>query len=378
MGLDAPWVFCTNGHEWRLVDTQRTYSRAYLQFDLQQTIQHLPTFGVFWGVFREEAFRASAVDASLVVEAIRSSARHGHAVTRSLRFGVVEAVQHLLGALNRCGRHSLTHLLDESLTIVYRILFLMFAESRGLVPHWHPLYRDSYTVESLRDRVEGRGMAHGLWETLQAIARLAHKGCHAGTLVVPPFNGRLFSPARSPIADSCAVDDEAARQALLALSTTAAGARGRSTTQGASPVQRTRIDYRDLGVEQLGAVYESILDYVPAFEGPGRDRVVLRRGGDARKATGSFYTPQTITDYVVRRTLHPLVDGAGSDAILTLRIVDPAMGAGRFWYRPAGTSRARTNVPSSRKGRATRPMSMNPIAPPSDASLRNGACSASI
>ena len=52
----------------------------------------------------------------------------------------------------------------------------------------------------------------GLWEALQAIARLAHNGCRAGSLVVPPFNGRLFSPARSPIAESCAVDDEVARQ----------------------------------------------------------------------------------------------------------------------------------------------------------------------
>ena len=96
----------------------------------------------------------------------------------------------------------------------------MFAESRSLVPNWHPVYRESYTVESLRERAERPGKVPGLWEALQAIARLAHKGCRAGSLVVPPFNGRLFSPTRSPIAESCAVDDEVARQALLALSTT--------------------------------------------------------------------------------------------------------------------------------------------------------------
>ena len=182
--------------------------------DLRQTIEHTPTFGIFWGVLREEAFRAGADGAPLLAQVIRSSARHGQAVSRSLRFGVIESVEHLLGALNKCGRHDLDHLLDESLTVVYRLLFLMFAEARGLVPNWHPLYRDSYTVESLRDRVERRETARGLWETLQAIARLAHQGCHAGTLVVPPFNGRLFSPIRSPIAESCAVDDEAARQVL--------------------------------------------------------------------------------------------------------------------------------------------------------------------
>jgi len=315
IGLNAPWVFCTNGREWRLVDTQRTYSRAYIQFDLQQTIACWPTFRVFWGVFRDEAFREAAGGPPLVIQIIQSSARHGQAVSRSLRFGVIDAVQHLLGALNKCGRHELSRLLDESLTVVYRLLFLMFAESRGLVPNWHPLYRESYTIESLRDQAERRGAVRGLWETLQAIARLAHKGCRAGSLVVPPFNGRLFSPARSPIAESCRVDDEAARQALLAISTTRPG---------------TRIDYRDLGVEQLGAVYESLLDYEPAFADSSHDRIVFRRGGHARKSSGSFYTPQTITDYVVRRTLHPLVEGAGSERILSLRIVDPAMGSAAF------------------------------------------------
>ncbi len=315
IGLHAPWVFCTNGREWRLVDTQRTYSRAHLQFDLEQTMACQPTFRVFWGVFRDEAFREVTGEPSLVVQVIRSSARHGQAVSRSLRFGVVDAVQHLLGALNKCGRHELSRLLDESLTVVYRLLFLMFAESRGLVPNWHPLYRESYTIESLRDQAERHVPMRGLWETLQAISRLAHKGCRAGSLVVPPFNGRLFSPARSPIAESCGVDDEAARLALLAVSTTRPGA---------------RIDYRDLGVEQLGAVYESVLDYEPAFADSSRNQIVFRRGGGARKSSGSFYTPQAITDFVVRRTLHPLVEGAASERILRLRIVDPAMGSAAF------------------------------------------------
>ena len=73
-----------------------------------------------------------------------------------------------------------------------------------------------------------------------------------------------------------------------------------------------------------------MLDYEPAYAERSEDRDLLRRGGDARKSTGSFYTPQTLTDYVVRRTLHPLVDGATADRILQLRIVDPAMGSAAF------------------------------------------------
>ena len=327
IALDARWVLCTNGRELRLVDTERTYSRAYLQFDLERTAHHAPTFAVLWALLREAAFRCDPGQPPLIHDIIRASARHGQAVGRSLRDGVIDAVQHLLGGLNQCGRHDLPQLFDESLTVVYRILFLMFAESRGLVPDWHPIYRESYTVESLRERVERPGKVAGLWEALQAIARLAHAGCRAGSLVVPPFNGRLFSPARAPIAESCAVDDEVARGALLALSTT--------TAIRTSPVRqrhhkRVRIDYRDLGVEQLGAVYESVLDYEPAFAASGSERILLRRGGDQRKSTGSFYTPQTLTDYAVRRTLHPLVEGATADRILQLRVLDPAMGSAAF------------------------------------------------
>lgn len=331
IGLDTAWVLCTNGRQLRLVDTQRTYSRAHLQFDLQRTADHQATFAVFWGVMRASVFRSGPEASPLVLDIIRSSARHGQAVSRSLRVGVIESVQHLLGALNKDGTHELSQLFDESLTIVYRVLFLMFAESRSLVPNWHPIYRDSYTVESLRERAERPGSARGLWEALQAIARLAHKGCRAGSLVVPAFNGRLFSPARSPIAESCAIDDEVARQALLALSTATSGRpsrpKGRRYVQ---PAKRARIDYRDLGVEQLGAVYESVLDYEPAFAESGKDRILLRRGGQVRKSTGSFYTPQTLTDYVVRRTLHPLVDAAAAERILQLKVVDPAMGSAAF------------------------------------------------
>ena len=323
LGVDASWVLCTNGRELRLIDARRTYSRAYLQFDLQCAADRPATFRILWGLLREDAFRRSPAESSLVDEIIRASNMHGQAVGRSLRLGVLQALQHLLGGMIKCGRHDLSRLFDESLTVVYRVLFMMFAESRCLVPNWHPIYRDAYTVESLREKAERASGAHGIWEALQAIARLAHSGCRAGTLVVPPFNGRLFCPTRAPIAEACAVDDEAARLALVALSTTSDRGRARSA-------KRERIDYRDLGVEQLGAVYETVLDYEPAYADPERQQIVLRPGGDKRKSTGSFYTPQTLTDYVVRRTLHPLVEGASAERILQLRVLDPAMGSAAF------------------------------------------------
>jgi N-6 DNA Methylase/Eco57I restriction-modification methylase len=316
--LETWWALCTNGHQIRLVDTQRTYSRVYAQFDIALTIDDPRTFRAFWGLLRAETFRSLQHKGPLIAQIVRASERHGQAVSRSLKSGVIESVEHLLIGLSKCEKRDLPALFDESLTVVYRTLFLMFAEARGLVPNWHPVYRKSYTIESLRERIERPDRARGLWETLQAISRLAHRGCRAGTLVVPAFNGRLFSPSRAPIAESCAVDDELARKALLGLSTTRVRSR------------RTRIDYRDLGVEQLGAVYEGVLDYEPAFTAANTGEIVLRRGSDRRKSTGSFYTPQSLTDYVVRRTLHPLVAEAPAEKILGLRVVDPAMGSAAF------------------------------------------------
>ncbi len=322
------WCLCTNGHQLRLIDAVRTYSRAHLQFDLARTVDDPRVFALFWSLLRADAFRG-VPDAQLISRAIHASAQHGLSVSRALRHGVIQAVGHLLGGLLAAGRGRaplddamLARGFDESLTLVHRILFLLFAESRALVPIWHPLYRERYTIESLREQAEGSSDPRGIWESLQAIARLAHDGCHAGTLTVSAFNGRLFSPRRAPLSDSCRIQDDIARDALVALSSGAADRRS----------GRVRIDYRDLGVEQLGAVYETLLDYAPvAVDSPApRPTIELRRGGDQRKATGSFYTPQPITDYLVRRTLHPLTASAAASEILALRILDPAMGSGAF------------------------------------------------
>jgi hypothetical protein len=118
---------------------------------------------------------------------------------------------------------------------------------------------------------------------------------------------------------SRAVGEDVVQRALLALSTTAPGHGGRQ-----------RIDYRDLGVEQLGAVYERVLDHRPSWEPEPNPAVRMRKGSPERKATGSFYTPRSITEYLVRRTLHPLVRQATPDGILALRVLDPAMGSAAF------------------------------------------------
>ena len=156
----------------------------------------------------------------------------------------------------------------------------------------------------------------GLWEAIGAVSRLLHAGCNAGDLQVNAFNGRLFAPASAPLADRRDLDDEAARRALVSITT-------RGAVDGAG---QERISYRDLGVEQLGAVYETLLDYTPVLDDPPRGRkapvVSLRTGSGLRKASGTFYTPQPLTRFLVRHTLDPLVREALPEEILRLRVLD--------------------------------------------------------
>jgi Eco57I restriction-modification methylase len=328
----AKWCLLFNGTHIRIVDADQLHSRRFLEFDLDLALDNAQVFAAFWGVVHASTFSPEANGETRLQAIVHASQRYSASVSQSLREGVIEAsgavVAALLGSLERrTAACSVNDAFEQALTIVYRVLFLLFAEARGLVPIWHPVYRDSYSLESLRTAAERPETAAGLWGALRAIARLAHAGCRAGDLRVTPFNGRLFSPVRTPLAERRDLDDQAARRALLAL----------STRPSADRVGLERIAYRDLGVEQLGAVYETLLDYEPRLSSRGVERrssrsavVELVRGSGTRKATGSFYTPLPIADYLIRRTLGPLVKDVEPERILQLRVVDPAMGSGAF------------------------------------------------
>ena len=300
LGLPGRWWIGANGPTLRVMDVSHAYTRRTLDFDLQRIEDEEQALSALRALMTCSGERMPALE-----DVIARSAVHRLSVGQSLQAGVDDALARLMtGFEGGRRRPSRDASFGDALTVVYRILFLLFAEARGLVPHWHPIYRDSYTIESLRPIVEAHGSPAGLWESLQAISRLAHRGCTAGTLRVVPFNGRLFAPAAAPLADSFRLDDRVARDVLLAVTTRP----GRD--------RRERISYGDLGVEQLGAVYERVLDYTP--------------GGARRKGSGTFYTPRAMTEFVVRRTLAPLVHDRTAEQILTLRIVDPALGSGAF------------------------------------------------
>jgi hypothetical protein len=318
----ARWCLLFNATHLRVVDAGRLHSRRYAEVSLDAAATDRRTGSALRRIASAHALDPERVGLATL---IADSERHAASVCRSLRDGVLEASELLLRALVSRRAPAADAAFDQALTIVYRLLFLLFAEARALVPVWHPVYRESYSVEQLRD-LAATGRAHGTWDALRAIGRLAHSGCSAGDLQVTPFNGRLFAPARTPLAERRDLDDRAAEQSILAL-----------TTRPAADREATEvISYRELGIEQLGAVYETLLDYRPVIEPKttgGRNstpQVSLRPGSGIRKSTGTFYTPLTLADYLVRETLAPLVSGRAAAEILELRVLDPAMGSGAF------------------------------------------------
>jgi hypothetical protein len=322
---DARWCLCCNGAALRVVDAHHTWSRHYLEFDLALLSREPPARMVFWSAVRAEAMAARP---PLLDRATVLSTRHGAAVCRALGEGVLDALGLLLSAL-ASARPEQTPLVlfEQSLTVLYRVLFLLFAEARALVPMWHPVYRERYSIEAIVATLIAGRRYRGVWHAVLAISRLAHAGCSAGELKVTAFNGRLFAPAHSAAFDRTRIDDAVMGAAVMAVGTTGSPAAGRA-----------RISYRDLDVEQLGAVYERVLEYEPAVGRAVGSNVGsasgsaprLNRTRDARQSTGTFYTPRAVTAFLVRRTLEPLVRGRSAEEILRLRILDPAMGSGAF------------------------------------------------
>lgn len=340
------WCLSFNGRSLRITDAARAYARRFVEADLATCRHESGGFRVFWALFRAAAFETRGGHhgrPSLIDEIVDASRQHGARVSTDLRHGVRTALASIEQTLR--GRPAEPSHREQALTLIYRILFLLYAEARSLVPLWHPVYRESYSVEALRESIERGETPTGYWEALQAISRMARQGCQWQSLRVTPFNGRLFAPGATPLGERPSLDDGTVRQVLVAL-----------TTRPVRGGGRRRVAYGDLGVDELGSIYEWVLDEPPAAPtadlrtsaralaptsvateapagSPVDSRTGLRNGARAaqartRKSTGTFYTPRSLTDYLVRRTLSPLTEGRSSAEVLALRVLDPAMGSG--------------------------------------------------
>lgn len=376
----AQWGLLCNGQRLRLLKRNVVAGRQqYFEVDLESLFEHGSDrdFDTFWTLFRAQAFQPDSKGRCLLDVVDEGSRKHAEGVSSTLKGSVFRALETLMGVLVNRAReisrlpiadsddtaqqrrraaeqalNDLPRLYQQSLVLLYRLLFVLYAESRLLLPVDNAVYRDSYSLEPLRDEIMEPEASYlpntfRLWETIQALFRLIHRGCNTTQLVVPAYNGDLFNPQTTALLNAIRVPDDALSQVLSEL----------SVTPPTRERGRERIDYQDLGVEQLGSVYEGLLEYEPRIAAEPMVEVKYKDGrvvipareqrtysvvrtfatgqfylgrGAGRKTSGSYYTPQPLVDFLVRRTLGPLVQGKTPEQILELKVVDPAMGSGAF------------------------------------------------
>ncbi|HWN98055.1 MAG TPA: N-6 DNA methylase, partial [Blastocatellia bacterium] len=406
---DVQWAVLTNGQKLRLLHKSTAHKpRSFLELDLAAVLDRrdaeaLLAFRYCLGLFSGESFTEKGDhERTRLDRAVMESERHGKEISDELKQNVFRALEGLgdgFLAFLRANHdvlkawrekkefsgsleaflHSdelLTEIYHESLSLMYRLLFLFYSESRNLLPMENEVYRDS-SLESMRDHISSvyddpdktksffsKGDAF-LWDWLsKQLFTWVNKGWGE---IIPAYNGGLFDPDQHEFLESVELGDYYLARAIDLLSRT----RPRSGQQPGEG--RKKITYRDLEIRHLGSIYEGILEYsaliadedkavitrgsgsktadeyasvselsrdekqqlkewqeavdenpdnprlprgckIAGFKEKGRYFLVFGGRESKRKSSGSYYTPDYIVQYIVDNTIGPLLRGEQSEA----------------------------------------------------------------
>jgi hypothetical protein len=362
------WGILTNGSRWRLYyQGARSVSEQFFEIGLAAVLAIPGHDGglftvpeadrrhwlrVFALVFSRDAFLPTPSDSRTFHQrAIDEGKFYEERVAENLSklvFGTVfpELAKAIAAAAPAA---PLQEVREAALILLYRLLFILYAEDRGLLPVRERRY-DDY---GLRERVRGdigrrkdrndtfSNSAARYWSVIDDLCR----ACDSGdtSIGLPPYNGGLFDPVKTPLLSRIRLGDAVMAVVVDALSF-------ERTADG-----RKYINYRDLSVQQLGSIYERLLEHEVVRDGAD---IGIRPNVFARKGSGSYYTPDDLVGLIIRETISPLAAArmeafsgardleakkqpedrrvgllAGIDPaerLLELKICDPAMGSGHF------------------------------------------------
>lgn len=361
------WGILTNGARWRLYFSgARSVAEQFFEIDLAAVLgvpghneglfaltpdgqQHW--FKVFILAFRREAFLPGPDRRTFHQRALDEGKFYEERVAKNLSDLVFGSVfPELVRGIAAAAPHApLPDVRDTALVLLYRLLFILYAEDRDLLP----VHERRYEEYGLRDRVRldvGRRKDEGdtfsataarYWSVLDDLCRAIDSG--DTDIGLPPYNGGLFNQDRTPLLTEIRLGDALVANVIDKLSFT--------TSDGG----RRYINYRDLSVQQLGSIYERLLEHEVIRRD---DQVDIRPNIFARKASGSYYTPDDLVGLILDETIEPLVGRSlepftskvaeleelpprsrrlGSltrldpaTRLLELKICDPAMGSGHF------------------------------------------------
>lgn len=356
---DSVWGMASNGRRLRLLrNSSRLAKPRYIEFDLAGMMESnvYSDFHLLYRLLHRTRLPKSAADSSecWLEKYYNEGVEQGSRVRDRLRDGVVDALKifgntflsheksgHLREQIS-AGHLTAAAFYRELLRLVYRLLFLMVGEERRLMfpesrenEDRRAVFTEHYGVNRLRARVEsyvGEDSEIDLWESLKQSFNILRDDRAAHKLGMAALNGELFGPHGCPHLDGGGDRDRAAfcrnDQLLRAIDCLS-----KFDDEGI----RRRVNFGALDVEELGSVYESLLEYHPQVSAspPSFDLV----WGSERKSTGSYYTPPELVRELIRSALVPVLEEhlkpakstqEREKAILSMRVVDPAAGSGHF------------------------------------------------
>ncbi|MGO8879239.1 MAG: Eco57I restriction-modification methylase domain-containing protein [Desulfomonilaceae bacterium] len=359
---DHLWGIVSNGLKFRILrNSSRLSKPVYLEFNLEQLMEseQFSEFVLFYRLVHRSRWPED-VDSShecFLEKYYQTGIETGGRIREHLREGVEKAI--LIfgnGFLSHPDNTSLRNILqDGSLTasdyyrqilrLIYRFLFLMVSEQRKLIgpdPSFdfhQKVYLNHYSLSRLRARAERQlsqtDSHRDIWESVKQTFRLLGDDEHARLLNMCPLNGDLFGPAAITTLTDCYLYNFHFMEAFQYL----------SFFRDQNSIRRP-INYAFLDVEELGSVYESLLDHYPVVRTQGARMIFELTSGTERKTTGSYYTRPELVQELIKSALIPVMEerleAAGDKeakerAILSIKICDPAAGSGHFLLAAART-----------------------------------------
>lgn len=351
MPSESIWRLVSNGSLVRLYRHNESLTRpAYIDADLGQMFDNedIASFSAFWLLIHRTRFgECTDTPSELVLERWREKGTSEGEVARDRLAGQVKVALSILGSgfieanpdiakKLQTGEVQMTDWFKELLRLVYRLIFVMVAEERKLL---HPknatskskeLYDKGYSLSSLRKKCVLSSVwnrHHDCYELIKIVFKALSSHDGLPTIALPALGG-LFDVENLPTIGKARLQNKVFMQALYKLSWLP------------NKENIVQINWRDMKIEELGSVYESLLDLNPQL---GEDTESLtfavdtvETKGSQRKTTGSYYTHESLVQALLKSTLDPVLDKTEEeatnkiDAILNLNVIDPACGSGHF------------------------------------------------
>lgn len=344
------WGMVSNGLTLRLLrDNVSLVRQAYVEFDLQAMMEQevYADFVLLWLVAHQSRVEADRPEACWLERWTRVASEQGTRALESLRTGVEAAIKALgSGFLAhrgsrrlrddlRSGELTTQEYYRQLLRTVYRLIFLFVAEDRDFLfdpkapEEARARYREFYSLDRLRELADRRqGTRHAdLWHGVRLVFGMLKSDAGCPELGLPALNSFLWSLEATEDLIASEISNRDLLTAIRALAFTTAGG------------VRRPVDFRNLGSEELGSVYESLLELHPEVHAQAGTFALVTAGGNERKTTGSYYTPDSIIQQLLDSALDPVIEAAvraaaspaeAEAALLRLKAIDLACGSGHF------------------------------------------------